>query len=604
MKPTSHLSRRWATSALALLAACGPGGDDGDSCPAVLPGDLVITEIFADADAPDGSSGADEGKEWIEIYNASDAPIDLAGLELRHGRPDGTATKVHALRSVTIAPGAYLVLGNVLDELKPGYVDYGFGADLGDLFNTGDGLVTIGCGSNVVDDATYSEITTGASRQFDGSAAPDYTANDNLLAWCDATAAGSTEFDPLNFGTPGEVNQDCDVVVPGMCTELDGTMRATVAPMIGDLVLTEIMPSPDAILDDTVDPPVKVSDDDAEWIEIETFADFDLNGISLDRANDSRDPDVVDSGSCLHVTAGSRIVFARSADGAVNGMLGSVAGTFGFTMVGGSAASPGDVQILIDDLVLDSFTWTSAVATGASLQLDPDFVTPGDNDMERFWCDGTTAYGLGDLGTPGQPNLECEILPPAGFCVGVDLIERPIVAPAAGQLVISEYLANPIGDDGDEEWFEITNTGGAAFDLNGLQLDRAGDAAAAQSIDSAACVSVAPAGYAVFAHTAEPITGLPDGVVAATFTFSMVDAGDIQVLAADDTVLDAISWLNAPSNLSRQLSSDALDATLNDVDDGTGVAGSTTDPDYCDGVGTYGPTANTGTPGAANATCP
>lgn len=372
-------------------------------------------------------------------------------------------------------------------------------------------------------------------------------------------------------------------------------------PQIGDLVITEVMPNPNAIIDDTVDPVIRVDDADGEWFEVEVFADLDLNGLQLDRANDTRDPDEVNSGSCLHVSAGDRVVFARSFDGNVNGMIGEVAGTFDFTMVSGSSDSPGDVQLLFDDLVLDSFTWTHATGTGASLQLDPDFVTAEDNDMERFWCDGTTAYGLGDLGTPGAANLECEILPPDGQCVD-EGIERDIVAPGVGDVLITEYLANPDGTDSEEEWFEIVNHGAVTFDLNGLQLDR-GDGAA-DPIASVECLPLEVGAYALFAHTTGLESGLPEGSVVATFDFSMVDAGALRVLAADDTVLDEISWLNAPNDASRQLSLDAFDVLLNDVDDGTGALGSTADPDYCDGVGTYGPTVNTGTPGAPNATCP
>ena len=46
--------------------------------PAVA-GDLVITEVFADYEAPPGGTGTDAGKEWFEIYNASDRPLVAQG---------------------------------------------------------------------------------------------------------------------------------------------------------------------------------------------------------------------------------------------------------------------------------------------------------------------------------------------------------------------------------------------------------------------------------------------------------------------------------------------------------------------------------------------
>ncbi len=95
--------------AIALLAAaCGGGGGTTNDCKAaLLPGDLVITEIFADYAAPSGTSGSDTGKEWFELYNASPKPVapevpdaevpdseggDAASGERlieRHGRPGG-----------------------------------------------------------------------------------------------------------------------------------------------------------------------------------------------------------------------------------------------------------------------------------------------------------------------------------------------------------------------------------------------------------------------------------------------------------------------------------------------------------------------------------
>lgn len=56
---------------LATAASCGPDAG-GDGCKdKLLPGDVVITEVFADAKAPPGGSGTDEGKEWFEIDRKS-----------------------------------------------------------------------------------------------------------------------------------------------------------------------------------------------------------------------------------------------------------------------------------------------------------------------------------------------------------------------------------------------------------------------------------------------------------------------------------------------------------------------------------------------------
>ena len=58
-----------------------------------------------------GSSGADEGREWFEIYNASGGPIELQGLVLEHGRMVGMLTFHELLRALAARGGS-------LGELK------------------------------------------------------------------------------------------------------------------------------------------------------------------------------------------------------------------------------------------------------------------------------------------------------------------------------------------------------------------------------------------------------------------------------------------------------------------------------------------------------
>src|SRR5882724_3950683 len=54
-----------ALAGTAMLPACAPSPPSSDGCKAALaPGDLVITEVFADYKAATG--GSDTGKEWFE----------------------------------------------------------------------------------------------------------------------------------------------------------------------------------------------------------------------------------------------------------------------------------------------------------------------------------------------------------------------------------------------------------------------------------------------------------------------------------------------------------------------------------------------------------
>src|SRR5690606_25208488 len=128
--------------------------------------------------------------------------------------------------------------------------------------NSDGGKLALKCGDSEIDSAVYELVKSGRSRQLSNLGPPDYIANDDPANWCEGK---DTEFEPNNFGTPGEDN-DCAPVVAGACTE-DGAMRPVVSPAVGDLVITEVMPNPAA-----------VGDTDGEWVEVHALADVDLNG--------------------------------------------------------------------------------------------------------------------------------------------------------------------------------------------------------------------------------------------------------------------------------------------------------------------------------------
>src|SRR5207237_667576 len=100
-----------ASIVLAVFSACGPSAAV-PRCEAKLhPGNLVITEVFADYRASRAGTSS-TGFEWFELYNATDHPIDLGGVVLARARLDGSAAKLHAMASRTIAPGGYFVVGD------------------------------------------------------------------------------------------------------------------------------------------------------------------------------------------------------------------------------------------------------------------------------------------------------------------------------------------------------------------------------------------------------------------------------------------------------------------------------------------------------------
>ncbi len=89
----------------AWLARSPPGRDTDDASAdfTLLEGDgwtspLLINEVLADPE------GTDEGNEWVEIHNRTDAPVDLTGWSLR------IDSDPSPLPTVTVAPGAWFLV--------------------------------------------------------------------------------------------------------------------------------------------------------------------------------------------------------------------------------------------------------------------------------------------------------------------------------------------------------------------------------------------------------------------------------------------------------------------------------------------------------------
>lgn len=540
----------------------------------LVAGDLVITEVFANYKAPPGGAGTDEGKEWFEIYNAGDRPLELEGMTLVHTRPDGSKEEVHVMEKATIAPDSYMTLGNSVADLLPPYIDYGYSNALGDFYNSDGGKLALKCGDTEIDNAVYDGIVEGRSRQLSSSQPPDYTVNDDQVNWCEGAAS---EFDTGNFGTPGGEN-DCRPVIVGQCSD-GGGMRNAVPPAAGDLVITELMPNPVGTGD---------VDTNKEWFEFKVMNDVDLNGLGIDRLDTATTPDVLESADCIHVTAGSHVVIGRTVDPSLNGMPpGTVIATFSKT---GLVQSAGDLQLIANGTQIDAVTW-SGTSEGKSISLDPRSTDPASNDNLSNFCAGTALYNGEDAGTPGAENMPCGGTQ-TGMCDDNGTL-RPIRKPAAGTLVISELIVNPKTSDTDLEWFELANTSAGAFDLNDLTLKTN----TSNTVTSAKCISVAPGGFALIARNGNQATNelpvAPDLTV--TINLTTNTTGTLSVLDGA-TVLDEMTWASSIDGASWALDPDKLTTTDNDAPaPTTGV--------WCAGTNAYSAN-NKGTPKAANAQCP
>lgn len=556
-----------------VLAGCSDDDTGPNDCAArLLPGDLVITEIMANP------KGADDGKEWFEIYNATTAPVDLTEVRLVFSKADGSSRKTHLVTSGTIGAGEYFVFGGMLEVAKPAYVDYGYANSLGAFTNTG-GRLALECGNTIVDEVVYLATTDGYSQVYDGSRVPDAMGNDNFDAWCNS----QTEYEEGSFGTPGEANDPCDTITPpGTC--LDGEItRNTVPPTAGSVVITELMPDPNA-----------VSDLDGEWFEVYFGEAADLNGLQMGRT--AGEPlFTVPGGNCLSVAAGTHVLIARKGDSAVNGGLPPVDVVWPALSLGNSG---GSLFVGYGGDVLDEVVYTAAmVSPGRAIALDPDFTDPDSNDNPENWCFATETYGGGgDLGTPGAENSPCGFVPPSTCMDGET--SRDIVPPEYGNVVFTEIMANPEAvSDANGEWFEIYFA--EAADLNGLQLGVT-FGTPTFSVSSAACLPVSAGTYVLVARHGDSAVngGLPAVDVVWSGMHALANAGGSLFVGYGGELLDAVTYPRSDTAGTRgraiSLNPDHLDPIAND------------DPgNWCVAIDAYGAgdPPDSGTPGAANPLC-
>lgn len=153
------------------------------------------------------------------------------------------------------------------------------------------------------------------------------------------------------------------------------------AASVSDLLISEIMANPAA-----------VSDTNGEWFELfnPTADTINLDGLTL---SDDGANSVLLSGSNLSINSGDYFVLARNNDSLING--GFVAD---YSYGSGFTLSNSSDEIVFSDsngeLLRLNFSG-AFVSSGASMELLSDTM------LLSNYALSTTAYGAGDLGTPG-----------------------------------------------------------------------------------------------------------------------------------------------------------------------------------------------------------
>ncbi len=421
-------------------------------------GDLVVSEVMISPCEVEWLMG-----QWVEIHNAAGAPVDLDGLTVQGAH--GLSFNVNAPLEVTT--DGYAVVGYTTDTWLNGGapVDFAWGGRF--WFESEVARVDLFNGSTLIDSVRLRHIWEWyecAGFTLDPTTLTA-TANDYAGSWC----LGSSTYGSYgNIGTPGAANDSCPAdtdgdgyttiddcddsdasVYPGApdswydgvdsdcagdsdydqdgdgydhdayggtdCDDTDRRIRPDAIDVpddgvdgdcdgtdttgytlldiddlvAGDLVISEVMFYPD------------YGPWEAGWFEIYNASGEDVYLDALTIVNDYTSYTVWDT---LVVSADDYAVFCGIEDPSVNGGVPVDHEATDFFY----GEMYLDLAVETDTLVVDSvsFTWEMVEVSGASVSVDPESIDATSNDDMANWCQSYTAYGWGDLGTPGDDN-EC-----------------------------------------------------------------------------------------------------------------------------------------------------------------------------------------------------
>lgn len=164
----------------------------------------------------------------------------------------------------------------------------------------------------------------------------------------------------------------------------------------GDIILTEIMQNPNA-----------VNDNVGEYFEVynTTGAAIDMLGYEIvDLTNANENFTIVTS---VVVPANGYAVFVANADTTLNGGITPDYVYDGTSTFLGNGSD--EISIQCNGTVIDEVSWDNGATfpdgTGVSMELALSKYNATDNDLGANWGLAVSAYGAGDLGTPGAVNV-------------------------------------------------------------------------------------------------------------------------------------------------------------------------------------------------------
>lgn len=166
-------------------------------------GALIFTEIMANPEVVSDARG-----EFLEVYNASSASINLDGWVLT----DGVNTyEINSHGELKLDSRAYLVFGNHFETSENGGASIDWSWEDALSLSDSSAELSLIAGDTVVDSVAYGvgdfpTTPAGASLQLDAGTL-DSSANDDGNNWCETSS--QNVLSGGEYGTPGAANETC-----------------------------------------------------------------------------------------------------------------------------------------------------------------------------------------------------------------------------------------------------------------------------------------------------------------------------------------------------------------------------------------------------------
>lgn len=395
--------------------------------------DIRLNEIMPDPD----SEGGDDGYEWVELYNAGPADVDLTGWELVNRKSAASSKTIVVPDGTWIVAGGFLVLG----EKEVGEADVIVDLDMGND-SSGVDSVELWCNDDYVDLFAYGGDNDLSLLNEDGLLST--VADRGATGWSlgrdpDGADTNDCAVDLVTFEypSPGGSNADSG---EGDCPGMD------------DVKINEFTPNPAK--------QEEAEEEDPEWLELYNAgtAAVSLDGWSIQYGTSPSSSKSVDLSGLVSIEPGEYLVVgekgAENVDLVVEMDMGAASSNADRVQLRHCGPGVADTVVYGDP---NDDEWTDESGEVATSLAEG----PADGDTLQRVQDGYDTdecgvdWAISSLPTPGSAN--------------------PEIICSAGQetIKVNELYPDPEGSDGDQEWVELYNAGDSSQALDGWILETA-----------------------------------------------------------------------------------------------------------------------------------